>query len=121
MSQGCGSDPDLSARSTILLGAFARADRKRELSPLVADLMTNFEQSGELLSGGRQQRSQDVRTLAANPQVLIDEPTKVARPTSCRHPKPKQGGRLAIVLVEQEIRSTRRADRVFIILKEGRG
>ena len=127
--QGRRIIPDFSVRSNILMGAFARPNRKREIPALVAELfpylMANLERPGGLLSGGQQQQLAIARALAAHPLVLLmDEPTEGIQPNIVEDIEAvilrlnKEG--LTIVLVEQNIRFARRAGHVFVILEKGR-
>jgi ABC-type branched-subunit amino acid transport system ATPase component len=76
--QGREIIPDFSIRENILMGSFARADGKREIPPLVAELfpylMDNLDRNGGVLSGGQQQQLGIVRALTANPTIPLLAP-----------------------------------------------
>ncbi len=128
--QGREIFPEFSVRDNILMGAFARKDRKREIPALVETLfpylLANLDRPGGLLSGGQQQQLAIARALAAGPSILLmDEPTEGIQPNIVEEIEniilrlnSEEG--LTIVLVEQNIAFARRAGHSFAMLEKGR-
>ena len=128
--QGREIIPDFSIRENILMGSFARADGKREIPPLVAELfpylMNNLDRNGGVLSGGQQQQLAIARALAANPKIiLLDEPNEGIQPSIVEEIEKiiirlnREIG-LTVVLVEQNVSFVRRAAHRFAMMEKGR-
>jgi urea transport system ATP-binding protein len=128
--QGREIFPDFSIRENILMGSFARADGKREIPPLIADLfpylMNNLDRNGGVLSGGQQQQLAIARALAANPKIiLLDEPNEGIQPSIVEEIenliiKLNRDFGLTVVLVEQNVSFVRRAAHRFAMMEKGR-
>jgi urea transport system ATP-binding protein len=128
--QGREIIPDFSIRENILMGSFARADGKREIPKLVAELfpylMDNLDRIGGVLSGGQQQQLAIARALAAEPKIiLLDEPNEGIQPSIVEeiesviiHLNRDIG--LTVVLVEQNVSFVRRAAHRFAMMEKGR-
>jgi urea transport system ATP-binding protein len=128
--QGREIIPDFSIRENILMGAFARADGKREIPELVPDLfpylMDNLERAGGVLSGGQQQQLAIARALAADPKIiLLDEPNEGIQPSIVEEIEAviirlnREVG-LTVVLVEQNVLFARQASHCFAMMEKGR-
>jgi urea transport system ATP-binding protein len=128
--QGREIIPDFSIRENILMGAFARADGKREIPELVPELfpylMDNLERAGGVLSGGQQQQLAIARALAAHPKIiLLDEPNEGIQPSIVEEIEAvivrlnRQLG-LTVVLVEQNVAFARQAAHCFAMMEKGR-
>src|SRR5271170_7819197 len=128
--QGREIIPDFSIRENILMGAFARADGKREIPELVPELfpylIDNLERSGGVLSGGQQQQLAIARALAAHPRIiLLDEPNEGIQPSIVEEIEAviirlnRQFG-LTVVLVEQNVSFARQASHCFAMMEKGR-
>ena len=128
--QGREIIPDFSIRENILMGAFARADGKREIPELVPELfpylIENLERAGGVLSGGQQQQLAIARALAANPKIiLLDEPNEGIQPSIVEEIEAiiirlnREVG-LTVVLVEQNVSFARQASHCFAMMEKGR-
>jgi urea transport system ATP-binding protein len=128
--QGREIIPDFSIRENILMGSFARADGKREIPPLVAELfpylIDNLERNGGVLSGGQQQQLAFARALAANPRIiLLDEPNEGIQPSIVEEIEKiivrlnREIG-LTVILVEQNVSFARQAAHRFAMMEKGR-
>ena len=128
--QGREIIPDFTIRENILMGAFARADGKRQIPELVPELfpylMDNLERAGGVLSGGQQQQLAIARALAADPKIiLLDEPNEGIQPSIVEEIEAiiirlnKEIG-LTVVLVEQNVSFARQASHCFAMMEKGR-
>jgi urea transport system ATP-binding protein len=128
--QGREIIPDFSIRENILMGAFARADGKRQIPELVPELfpylMDNLERPGGVLSGGQQQQLAIARALAAQPKIiLLDEPNEGIQPSIVEEIEAviirlnRELG-LTVVLVEQNVAFARQAAHCFAMMEKGR-
>jgi len=128
--QGREIVPDFTIRQNILMGAFARPDRRRLIPEIVAELfpylINNLDRTGGVLSGGQQQQLSIARALAADPKVLLlDEPTEGIQPSIVEEIEEvilrlnSEVG-LTVILVEQNVAFARRAAHRFAIMEKGR-
>jgi urea transport system ATP-binding protein len=128
--QGREIIPDFTIRENILMGAFARADGKRQIPELVPELfpylMDNLERAGGVLSGGQQQQLAIARALAADPKIiLLDEPNEGIQPSIVEEIEAiiirlnREVG-LTVVLVEQNVAFARQASHCFAMMEKGR-
>jgi urea transport system ATP-binding protein len=128
--QGREIIPDFTIRENILMGSFARADGKREIPSLVAELfpylMQNLDRNGGVLSGGQQQQLAIARALAADPKImLLDEPNEGIQPSIVEEIEHviirlnREIG-LTVILVEQNVAFVRQAAHRFAMMEKGR-
>jgi len=128
--QGREIIPDFTIRENILMGSFGRADGKREIPPLVAELfpylMNNLDRNGGVLSGGQQQQLAIARALAAEPKIiLLYEPNEGIQPSIVEEIENviirlnREIG-LTVILVEQNVSFVRRAAQRFAMMEKGR-
>jgi urea transport system ATP-binding protein len=128
--QGREIIPDFTIRENILMGAFARADGKRQIPELVPELFPyltdNLERAGGILSGGQQQQLAIARALAADPKIiLLDEPNEGIQPSIVEEIEAviirlnREIG-LTVVLVEQNVLFARQASHHFAMMEKGR-
>jgi urea transport system ATP-binding protein len=128
--QGREIIPDFTIRENILMGAFARADGKRQIPELVPELfpylMDNLERAGGVLSGGQQQQLAIARALAADPKIiLLDEPNEGIQPSIVEEIEAiiirlNRDVGLTVVLVEQNVLFARQASHRFAMMEKGR-
>jgi urea transport system ATP-binding protein len=128
--QGREIIPDFTVRENILMGAFARADGKRQIPELVPELfpylMDNLERAGGVLSGGQQQQLAIARALAADPKIiLLDEPNEGVQPSIVEEIETiiirlNRDVGLTVVLVEQNVLFARQASHRFAMMEKGR-
>jgi urea transport system ATP-binding protein len=128
--QGREIIPDFTIRENILMGAFARADGKRQIPELVPELfpylMDNLERPGGVLSGGQQQQLAIARALAADPKIiLLDEPNEGIQPSIVEEIEAiiirlNRDVGLTVVLVEQNVSFARQASHCFAMMEKGR-
>ncbi|MDR3489941.1 MAG: urea ABC transporter ATP-binding subunit UrtE [Bradyrhizobium sp.] len=128
--QGREIIPDFTIRENILMGAFARADGKRQIPELVPELfpylMDNLERAGGVLSGGQQQQLAIARALAADPRIiLLDEPNEGIQPSIVEEIEAiiirlNRDVGLTVVLVEQNVSFARQASHCFAMMEKGR-
>jgi urea transport system ATP-binding protein len=128
--QGREIIPDFTIRENILMGAFARADGKRQIPELVPELfpylMDNLDRAGGVLSGGQQQQRAIARARAADPKIiLLDEPNEGIQPSIVEEIEAiiirlnREVG-LTVVLVEQNVAFARQASHCFAMMEKGR-
>ncbi|MBT3928795.1 MAG: urea ABC transporter ATP-binding subunit UrtE [Rhodospirillaceae bacterium] len=128
--QGRGILPKFSVRENILLGTFARHDKKRvipdmclELFPYLAE---NLDKRAGQLSGGQQQQLSIARALATDPKILLlDEPTEGIQPNIVQEieatiKRLNQEVGLTLILTEQHIKIARDLAHEFVIMDRGR-
>ena len=128
--QGRKIIPDFTIRENILMGAFARADGKRQIPELIPELfpylMDNLERAGGVLSGGQQQQLAIARALAADPKIiLLDEPNEGVQPSIVEEIEAviirlNRDVGLTVVLVEQNVLFARQASHRFAMMEKGR-
>jgi urea transport system ATP-binding protein len=128
--QGRGILGRFTVKENILLGTFARHDRKTTVPQLCLDLFPylaeNLDKRAGLLSGGQQQQLSIARALATDPKILLlDEPTEGIQPNIVQeievtlHRLNKEVG-LTMILTEQHIKVARELADRFIIMDIGR-
>jgi urea transport system ATP-binding protein len=128
--QGREIIPDFSIRETILMGSFARADGKREIPPVIADLfpylMENLDRNGGVLSGGQQQQLAIGRVLIAAPNlILLDEPSEGIQPNIVQDiarnmVELNRNTGVTIILVEQNLDMIRAMAQRCYVMDKGR-
>jgi urea transport system ATP-binding protein len=127
--QGREIIPDFTVRENILMGSFARADRKHVVPELVGELfpylVENFDRQGGLLSGGQQQQLAIARALATGPKLLLlDEPNEGIQPSIVEEIERaivrlnRELG-MTVILVEQNIAFAREASDHFAMMEKG--
>lgn len=117
-------------RENIVMGTFAREDRKQDIPPLCLELFpylaNNLEKRAGMLSGGQQQQLAIARALATDPKILLlDEPTEGIQPNLVSEIQSalvrlnKEFG-VTLVLTEQHIKIAKEMSDSFIIMDVGR-
>lgn len=127
--QGRGILPKFSVRENILLGTFARNDKRRKIPNMCLDLFPylaeNLDKRAGQLSGGQQQQLAISRALATDPKILLlDEPTQGIQPNIVQEIEATimrlntEVG-LTLVLTEQHIKVARALTHEFVIMDNG--
>ena len=127
--QGRGILPKFSVRENILLGTFARNDKRRKIPDMCLDLFPylaeNLDKRAGQLSGGQQQQLAISRALATDPKILLlDEPTEGIQPNIVQELEATimrlntEVG-LTLVLTEQHIKVARELSHEFVIMDNG--
>lgn len=117
-------------RENILLGTFARDDRKAVIPPLCLELFPylaqNLDKKAGFLSGGQQQQLAIARALATDPKILLlDEPTEGIQPNIVADIQAalvrlnKEFG-ISLVLTEQHIKIAKAMSDKYVVLDTGR-
>ncbi len=128
--QGRGILPRFTVGENLKMGGFARtSDRGEELQSLVFEMFPILKEfisrKGGNLSGGQQQQLAIGRALLTDPQVIIlDEPTEGIQPNIVEQIEDaiialNRNHNITILLVEQDIKFSRRASSRFVILEKG--
>lgn len=128
--QGRGILPQFTVGENLKMGGFARtSNRGEELEALVFEMFPILKdfinRKGGNLSGGQQQQLAIGRALLTDPKVIIlDEPTEGIQPNIVEQIEDaiislNKEHNITILLVEQDIRFSRRASSRFVILEKG--
>lgn len=128
--QGRGILPQFTVGENLNMGGFARtSDRGEELQSLVFEMFPILKEfinrKGGNLSGGQQQQLAIGRALLTDPKVIVlDEPTEGIQPNIVEQIEDaiialNKDHNITILLVEQDIKFSRRASSRFVILEKG--